>query len=182
MLIPIKKRGFISSLCFHRNGADSGMLPVVLSLYSEQVHKNRFNITSYGDSDASEKQSGRSWNGSSMQLKDRSSERLDRYIQRMDGELSIIPMNQLHSRKRLKDCALHYRQTGLQNDGPMERTIAQDRNGTGYVLILIALHLPCVLMVQKRLKGCSHVLERSGNRLWNCKYAHLCTRSRDCPE
>jgi hypothetical protein len=39
-LIPIKKSGFISFLHFHRNGADSEMLLVVLTPYSEQVRES----------------------------------------------------------------------------------------------------------------------------------------------
>ena len=65
VLIPIKKSGFISSLRFHRSGADSGMLLVVLTPYSEQVRKSPFRIKSYGRSDSSEQQSGRGWNRTS---------------------------------------------------------------------------------------------------------------------
>jgi len=39
-LIPIKNSGFISSLRFHRNGADSGTLLMVLTPYSQQVRKS----------------------------------------------------------------------------------------------------------------------------------------------
>lgn len=71
VLIPIKKSGFISSLRFHRSGADSGMLLAVLTPHSEQVRKSPISIKSYDRSDAGEQQSGRGWNRASLQLNDR---------------------------------------------------------------------------------------------------------------
>lgn len=102
--IPIKKSGFIFSLCFHRNGADLGALSVAFP-YSEHVRKSPFIIRLYGDSDASEQQSGRGWNGPSWQLKDRSSEGLDRAIQKSGRREAVIMMNSMHCCKRLKDRA-----------------------------------------------------------------------------
>jgi hypothetical protein len=80
----MKKSGFISFLLFHRSGAVSGMLMLVLTPYNEQVRNSPFSIKLYGRSDAREQQSGRGWNGPSWQLKNRSSEGLNRYIQKID--------------------------------------------------------------------------------------------------
>jgi hypothetical protein len=93
-LIPIKKSGFIFSLRFHRNGADSAALPAAITPNSGQMRKSRVSIKSYGDSAGSKQQSGRGWNEPSGQLKYRSSEGLDCHIQRI-VRILVVLMNPL---------------------------------------------------------------------------------------
>ena len=72
----------------------------------EPRHKKRSGIKQYGLSNASRQQSGRHWNKVSWQLKDISSEGLNRCIQRIDGWFSVALMIHLHGCKRLKDFTL----------------------------------------------------------------------------